>query len=190
MRTAVPVFLLLLTASVPGWSQKAPAQEDADRFTYTVELIGVQAASGYVVAMGCNGDPRPWKRVVEALDLRYQRCAKIGSPLEQVVARHFAREWQYAQTVGISTDAGTLAFERWLPVRARQFEEDKASDRCTSLFARNLLQPGSVPKAELEADYRRYPKFQGDIETVMAIRRLGDDQKWVEAPCDEFFPQK
>jgi hypothetical protein len=190
MRTAASVFLLLVTASVPGWSQMGSAQEEEERLLYTIELIGVQAASGYVVSMGCNGNTAPWKRVIDALDLRYQRCVKLGSSLEQAVARHFAREWRYAQAAGTSTDAGTLAFERWLSIRERQFGEDKTSDRCSSLFARTLLKPGSVPKAELEAEYRRYPKFQGDIETVIAMRRLGDDQKWVEAPCDDFFPKK
>jgi hypothetical protein len=190
MRTAVSVLLLLIAPSVPGWSQMGLAQEDADRITNGIDWIGAHAASGYVVSMGCsNGDPGSWKRVVDALDLRYQRCAKIGSPLEQVVARHFAREWQYAQAAGLSTAAGTLSFERWLPMRARQFEAASASERCSSLWARTLLEPGSVPQAELEAS-NLHPKAKGDIEMISAICQLVDDRKWLEAPCDEFFPKK
>ena len=191
MRPALSVLLLLMVAPVAGWSQTGSTSEDELRFLAGIEWVGGHAASGYVAALGCgSGDPGVWQRVVDAVDARYRRCVKLGSPLEQAVARHFTREWRYARAAGRSTDAGTLAFERWLSIRERQFETEQASERCSSLFIRTLLEPDAVPKAELEAEYVRYPKLQGDIEIAIAIRQLGDHPKWVEGPCDDFFPRK
>jgi hypothetical protein len=191
MRIAVSILFLLIAGPVSGRSQTHTPSDDELRFVTGIEWVGAVAASGYVASLGCgNGDPAVWKRVVEAVDRRYRQCVKLGSVQEQAVTRHFAGEWRYATALGLDPSAGTLAFERWLPRRERGFAAEKASDRCSSVYMRTLMAPDSVPKAELDAEYKRSLHAQGDIETVIAVRRLGEDLKWLESPCDEFFPTK
>jgi hypothetical protein len=198
--------ILAITASlsVPAKAQGSGEHldHDAERFLYSVELIASMAATLHVLSWRCQlGNPEAWTQVIDAVDRRYRRCVPLGSPLEQAVARQFSSQWTYALAAGTSLDVGTLAWEKWLPVRSRRVMSDYLADGCAKIASsptfKAVLDPNSATPRQREAaleeereEIRTHLDNLWTFSRFAYVRELGVDQNWVEAPCDAFFPER
>ena len=78
------------------------------------------------------------------------------------------------RTCRLPTTKHLAVFEQWLARRAKQFEKEGAASACKSLGLKEFIETGKDA----------HPWFEGEL-----LLKLGDDQKWVTAPCDRFFPE-
>jgi hypothetical protein len=199
----VVALALSVAFATPGRTQSpsrtlgAHLEGEAERFVFSLDFVASLAADFHVLSWKCQiGDPEAWTRVIDAVDRRYRRCAPIGSALEQAVARGFASQWHQALVIGASRDAGTLAWEKWLPVKSGWHRGTDCAKVRSLPTMRLALDPGSATAEERAAVYAASEaavRVDRDnlwtMPTFDAIRALGVDQTWVDAPCDPFFPQ-
>jgi hypothetical protein len=172
LATIAAAFFACLTCAPAGSGQVANAEsQESDRVLSLVELFASVAATAYVWGYGCQiGDPERWKHVFDAIDDRYKRCVSADSALAQAVAHQYSADLRFADKKTL----GSLAFEHWLARRAGQFEKEGAASACKD--------PGLKEFIETGKNAHRW--FEGAL-----LLGLGDDRRWVTAPCNRFFPQ-
>ena len=201
-RKVLTALAIAASLSLPARAQGSGnrVDQDAERFLFSVELIASMAATLYVLSGQCRlGNPDAWTQVIDTVDRRYRRCVLPGSPLEQAVAHRFSS--QSTSAAGASRDVGTLAWEKWLPARSRMVMSDYLKDGCSKVGSsatfKAVLDPDSaapqLKEAALEEEREEIRAHRDNLWTFSVfayIRELGADRKWVEAPCDAFFPER
>lgn len=171
-----PVRMIVLLCALLPFGHVASAQssderESADRILIFVEEVAKLVTSAYVTGHGCHvGDPERWIRVIDAIDERYSRCVVPGSVLALAVEREFAPELSFFPKKAM----GSLAFERWLPRQAKQFE-DSGRATCADPNLKTFIDTGKT---------RYHYWVDGEL-----VRKIGDDPRWRDAPCGPFFPE-
>ncbi|OYY40980.1 MAG: hypothetical protein B7Y08_05845 [Rhodospirillales bacterium 24-66-33] len=167
--------IVLLCALLPfghvACAQSSDEQESADRALIFVEEVARLVTSAYVAGHGCHvGDPERWIRVIDALDERYNRCVVPGSVLALAVERDYAPELSFFPKKAM----GSLAFERWLPRQAKQFE-DGGRAACARPGLKTFIDTGKTTD-----------RYWIDGELVL---KMTDNRRWIDAPCDQFLAE-
>jgi hypothetical protein len=142
-----------------------------------------------IAARKCHPDKEAqWRRVIDAIDRRFQRCASTEPRWQADVSRQFAKEEQQARAGATRTGLGSLAVAFFWSSAARQFEE-KGEAACAHVGA--LLDPTS---AEARAAYLRdVPQATPEslnvaLSRIRELLVLADNTGWVETPCTTFWP--
>lgn len=175
VRMIVLLFALLPFGHVAS-AQSSDERGSADRILLFVVEVAKLVTSAYVAGNGCHvGDPERWMRVVDTIDERYERCVVPGSVLALAVEREFAPELRFFPKKAI----GSLAFERFLPNVAKQFE-DSGRATCADPGLKTFVDTG------IDTGKARYRDYWVDGELVF---KISDDRRWRDAPCDQFFPE-
>lgn len=176
-----PVRMIVLLCALLQFGHVASAQssderESVDRILLFVVEVARLVTSAYVAGHGCHvGDPEKWIRVIDTIDERYSRCVAPGSGLALAVEREFAPELELFP----KKTMGSLAFERFLPHAAKQFE-DSGRAACADPGLKTFIDTG------IDTGKVRYRDYWVDGEMV---RRISDDRRWRDVACDQFFPE-
>ncbi len=89
--------------------------------------------------------------------------------------------------------AGTFAFDAFMSTRGAEARTEGAAAYCRRVPWQMVLVPGAATDQAKEAFLREQPKISREIlDEFVAwahwVRALGEDTRWVEAPCKEFWP--
>jgi hypothetical protein len=204
----VHAALALMIIALPAMAQPS-LDKDSPSPPLSLEsgiaLTAAFAILPYLVSLRCGiGDPEKWRQIFSAMDRRIDYCA----------GRHF--EWQairqealtHARRDGVlGPSDDRLAEARFREKVAKDGLEMDKEDRSTmcarfrsSALWRDVLAPGSVPEEEAAAAWREEAKRASDnpndcrhglcVESFRNLRRWGEQQSWVTAPCATLFPDK
>lgn len=173
-----PLLALSLLLATPCW-----AQADAKLFAAgkALELVGPTLAQAVIAAELCGiGDATPWKKAVAAIDRRHARCIAEDPTWKGLTEKPDAL-------------AGTFAFDSFMNTRGAEARAQGATAYCSRVPWKMVLVPGAATDQAKEAFLReqsRVPREALDEFLAWAnwVRALGDDPRWVEAPCAEFWP--
>jgi hypothetical protein len=175
VRMIVLLFALLPFGHVAS-AQSSDERESVDRILLFVVEVAKLVTSAYVAGHGCHvSDPERWMRVIDTIDERYIRCIVPGSGLALAVEQEFAPELAFFPKKAI----GSLAFERFLPHAANQFE-DSGRAMCADSGLKTFIETG------IDTGKARYRDYWVDGELVF---KISDDRRWRDAPCDQLFPE-
>ena len=173
-------FLLALSLLVatPCWAQ---SEEKLFAAGKVLELVGPTLAQAVIAVELCGiGDATPWKKAVAAIDRRHARCVAQDAIWKRLTEKPDAL-------------AGTLAFDAFMSTRGTEARAQGAASYCRRVPWKMVLVPGAATEQAKEAFLREQPKvpreaFDEFVAWADWVRALGDDPRWVEAPCAEFWP--
>lgn len=184
----------------------AQANSEADRPTTAEELdlrlFVNQAAVPYEWSRRCSiGNPELWTRAIAAIDRRLQYCAGRHSEWQARIASALEKARRGAPVQSPGMGLAELTFWRLIEQHQRaSLDTDKiCGEFRASPVAMDVLAPGSVPAKELETAWRTeldrenptpttYCEW-GCPRTMLAVRKLGEDDRWIDAPCANLLPQ-
>jgi hypothetical protein len=188
----------------PLLAQPEPS-EDQDKIylsEVSLQLFLDIAASPYVMSVQCQiGDREIWRRAVLAVDRRLERCAAVRPEWSAALAVTREKvERTFSVRDSKSTRLAELIFRSLVDLRSRkEIDQEQCRNLRSSPLFRDLLAPGSVSAKERDAAWAaEREKGKTDLlhcewgqcpEAMLSFRKLGDDQRWVEAPCDHLFPE-
>ncbi len=173
-------FLLALSLlfATPCWAQSTADLFGAGKGLEMVGGVLVQAV-GAVQLCGL-GDEAPWRRAVEAINRRHAHCIAQASGWKaltdkpDVLAGTFVFDL-YWKTDGAKARAqGVAAYCRWMPWKLA-LEPATATEEAKAKFLRERPQ---VTRKALD-------EF---ISLMDYAQALGEDTRWIEAPCTDFWP--
>lgn len=165
-----------------------------------VVFFAIWASQPYLVSKKCGiGDPEAWPRIFVAIDRRILYCAERHSAWQ--AKRHEAISM--APRFGVDDKLAQATFRQMVAKFGADADKEDANDMCapyrSSALWKDLLAPGSVPAAEATAAWQEEAQREADNSHHCGrglcprfykdIRQLGDDQKWVTAPCAELLPK-
>jgi hypothetical protein len=169
-----------------------------------IVLIAIWASQPYLVSQKCGiGDPEVWPRIFVALDKRILHCAERHSAWQAKRQEAVSIAPQFGVTNPTADTLAQASFRMMVAKFGADADKGNANEMCApyrpSALWKDLLAPGSVPADEAAAAWAEEavredenshhcgrglcPRFYRDI------RRLGDDQSWVTAPCAELLPK-
>jgi hypothetical protein len=135
-----------------------------------LEIVIGMTATMVVVSQRCGyGGASDWMRVVDAIDRRQAFCAAQDPNWAAAIDKAFTKQMDEARVRGASTRMGSMALDRLLPRAIRQFEATYASIGCSS-FTKETVEGGPTDSV------------------LRGLFDMGRDTRWIEAPCDNFFP--
>lgn len=175
MRFLLALSLLLAT---PCWAQTDDRVFMAGKL---MEMVGPSLAQAVIAVELCGvGDADPWKRTVSAIDRRYARCSAQEAGWKKLAEKP-------------DTPVGTLAFESFLATRGAEARAQGAATYCGRVPWKLVLVPGAATSEAKASFLRERPEVSrealGEFVSWMGwVRALGEDQRWVDAPCNDFFP--
>ncbi len=176
MRLRLALSLLFAT---PCW-----AQSDEQLFTVgkIMEMVGPSLAQAVIAVELCGvGDAEPWKRAVSAIDRRQARCVAEEAGWKKLTEKP-------------DVPVGTFAFDSFLATRGAEARARGAAAYCSRVPWKLALVPGAATDAAKEAFRRERPEVPREaldefISWMGWVRALGDDTRWVDAPCKDFWPE-
>jgi hypothetical protein len=166
-----------------------------------LELFVNMAAVPYEWSRRCGiGDPELWTRAVAAIDRRLQFCAGRHAQWQAKITPALEKARREAPVRSPSMGLAELIFWRLVEQHERTpLDTDKVcAEFRASPVAMDVLAPGSVPENEREAAWeaereREKPPTTycewGCPRSMLAVRKLGDDERWIEAPCANLVAQ-
>lgn len=191
---AALALVLCLATPMPSWAQAPQNAGRSVSHEISATLMGLPYSVGAIAvlivgAQKCRPDKEAqWRRVIDAIDRRYQHCAGMEPRWQADVSRQFAKEEEQARAAGSSTGVGSLAGAFFWSSAARPLEE-KGAAACAHVGV--LLDPTSD---EARAAYLRSVPQATPESLNMALSRtrellaLADNTVWVESPCNTFWP--
>jgi hypothetical protein len=173
-------FLLALSLllAAPCWAQ---SEEKLFAAGKVLELVGPTLAQAVIAVELCGiGDATPWKKAVAAIDRRHARCIAQDATWKKLTEKPDAL-------------AGTFAFDAFMSTRGAEARAQGAASYCGRVPWKMVLVPGAATEQAKEAFLREQPKipraaFDEFVAWADWVRALGDDPRWVDAPCTEFWP--
>lgn len=173
-------FLLALSLLLakPCWAQTEDQVFMAGKL---MEMVGPSLAQAVIAVELCGvGDAGPWKRTVSAIDRRYARCSAQEAGWKKLVEKQ-------------DTPVGTFAFESFLATRGAEARAQGAAGYCGRVPWKLVLAPGAATSEAKASFLRERPDVAREaldefVSWMGWVRGLGDDQRWVDAPCKDFFP--
>jgi hypothetical protein len=204
-RQIAPLAIAAVLSTAMAKALAAPANLDADRPALSGELdlrlLVNMAAVPYEWSRRCGiGDPERWTRAVAAIDRRLQHCAGRHSEWQAQITSALEKARRDAPVRSASMGLAELIF--WKLVEQHQrtpLDTDKVcAEFRASPVSMDVLAPGSVPEKERQAAWqvereREKPPTTycewGCPRAMLEIRQLGDDERWIEAPCANLVPQ-
>ena len=177
MFSKILVALSLLVAT-PCWAQPEARLFSAGK---VLELVGPTLAQAVIAVELCGiGDATPWKKAVSAIDRRQARCIAEDANWKGLTEKPDAL-------------AGTFVFDAFMSTRGTEARAQGAATYCRRVPWKMVLVPGAATDQAKEAFLREQPKISREVlDEFIAwanwVRALGEDPRWVEAPCTEFWP--
>ena len=176
MRWLLAAFSLLLATPC-----SAQIEDKLFAASKAMELVAPALAQAVIAVELCRvGDAAPWKKVVAAIDKRHAHCIAEDA------------EWKkLAEKPDVL--AGTFAFDSFLATRGAEARAQGATAYCVRVPWQMVLVPGAATE-EAKATFLRQrsdvPREALDdfIFWMGWVRALGDDTRWIEAPCTDFWP--
>lgn len=176
MRKLLIALSLLLAA--PCWAQ---SEEKLFAAGKVLELVGPTLAQAVIAVELCGiGDATPWKKAVSAIDRRQARCVAQDAT------------WK-GLTENPDAPAGTSYFDSFMSTRGVEARAQGAASYCRRVPWKMVLVPGAATEQAKEAFLREQPKITREalnefVAWAEWVRALGEDPRWVDAPCTEFWP--
>ena len=175
MRLLLALSLLL---AKPCWAQSVADLFGAGK---GLELVGgmlVQAVSA--VELCGLGDEAPWKRAVEAINRRHANCIAQASG------------WK-ALTDKPDVLAGTFVFNLYWKTDGAKARAQGVAAYCSWMPWKLALVPGTATEEAKATFLRERPQVTREAldEFILLMdyaRALGEDTRWIETPCKDFFP--
>ncbi len=138
----------------------------------------VQAVSA--VELCGLGDEAPWKRAVEAINRRHANCIAQASG------------WK-ALTDKPDILAGTFVFNLYWKTDGAKARAQGVAAYCSWMPWKLALEPGTATEGAKATFLRERPQVTREaldefIWLMDYARTLGDDTRWIEAPCTDFWP--
>lgn len=170
--------LSLLLFATPCWAQPEEKLFTAGK---VLEMVGPAMAQATIAVELCGaGDVATWKKVATAIDRRHARCIAEDAGWKQLTEKPDAL-------------AGTFAYDAFLGSRAAEARGQGAAAYCGRVPWKMVLVPGAAT-AEAKAAFQRErpdvpPEALDDFIFWMGwVRALGDDTRWIETSCMDFWP--
>ncbi len=173
-------FLLVLSLLIatPCWAQSDEKLFAAGKL---LEMVGPAMAQAVIAVELCGiGDAAAWKQVVAAIDRRHARCIAQDAGWKKLTEKPEAL-------------AGTFAFDSFLATRGAEARAQGAAAYCGRVPWKIVLVSGEATQPAKEAFLRERPQVTREaLDEFIAwmgwVRALGDDTRWIEAPCMDFWP--
>lgn len=171
------LLALLMVFATPCWAEP----EGLFVAGKSMEMIGPSLAQAVIAVELCGvGDAEPWKRVVSAIDRRHARCIAEDAGWKELTEKPDA-------------PVGTFAFESFLATRGAEARAQGAAAYCGRVPWKLVLVPGAATDDAKAAFLRERPQVSREALDEFVwwmgwVRALGDDTRWVDAPCKDFFP--
>ena len=173
------LFALPLFFATPCWAQSDEKLFLAGKL---MEMVAPSLAQAVIAVDLCGvGSAEPWKRAVAAIDRRQARCVAEQAGWKKLTEKS-------------DVPAGTFAFDSFLATRGAEARAQGAAAYCGRVPWKLVLVPGAATDAAKE-DFRRerpdVPRAALDefVSWMGWVRALGDDTRWVDAPCKDFWPE-
>ena len=173
------LLTLLLLVATPCWAQSDEKLFLAGKL---MEMVAPSLAQAVIAVDLCGvGNAEPWKRAVAAIDRRQARCVAEQAGWKKLTEKS-------------DVPAGTSAFDAFLATRGAEARAQGAAAYCGRVPWKLVLVPGAATDAAKE-DFRRerpdVPRAALDefVSWMGWVRALGDDTRWVDAPCKDVWPE-
>lgn len=179
MISRILVALSLLPIATPCWAQPEEKLFTAGK---VLEMVGPAMAQATIAVELCGaGDVATWKKVADAIDRRHTRCIAESAGWKQLV------------TEKPDALAGTFAYDAFLGTRAAEARAQGAAGYCARVPWKMVLVPGAATEEAKAAFLRERtdvpPEALADFIFWMGwVRALGEDPRWIETPCTDFWP--
>jgi hypothetical protein len=179
MGTLTRLLLALpLLLAAPCWAQSEGKIFAAGK---VLELVGPTLGQAVIAVELCGaGDAELWKRAAAAIDKRYAHCVAQDPQWKEL-----------SEKSGVP--AGTWALDTFLRTRGAETRAQGAATYCSRVPWKMVLVPGAATEPAKEAFLRERPQIGREalgefIAWAEWVRALGEDAKWIDAPCTDFWP--
>jgi hypothetical protein len=172
------LFALALFLASPAWAQIEDKLFTAGK---VAEMVGPAMAQAVIAVDLCRvGDAAPWKKVVTAVDKRHAHCIAEDAEWKKLTEKPDAL-------------VGTYAFDSFLATRGAEARGQGAASYCVRVPWKMVLVPGAATEEAKAAFLRERPDVPREalddfIFWMGWVRALGDDTRWIETPCTDFWP--